>query len=341
MRNYKKSMRNNKKVSMIIFVRAVRIQLVVGTLLFFASIAAAQQGYPNKPIRVIIPTSAGGSTDILARLIGQKLGESLGQQLIADNRAGGNGTVGGEALAKAAPDGYTLMITSSSHIITPLLAPTPYDAIKDFSPVAANASSENILVLHPSIPANNLQEFIRLAKANPNQLNYATGGVGTLSHLAGALFCIMTNVKMQQIPYKSGAPAIIDLIGGHVQLYFAVPISIMPRVKGGRVKAIAVTGKSRLAALPDVPTFAEAGMTDFDVKYWYGTLAPAATPKEIIGKLSAEIGRILASSEVREKLVSQGMDAYISTPEELTALMRAETAKYAKIIKTADIRMDK
>ena len=323
------------------FISAAIGQLAGCIMLAFACIAAAQQGYPNKPVRIIIPTSAGGSTDILARLIGQKLGESLGQQMVADNRAGGNGTVGGEALAKAAPDGYTLMITSSSHIITPLLASTPYDAIRDFSPVAANASSENILVLHPSIPAKNLQEFIRLAKANPDQLNYATGGVGTLAHLAGALFCIMTNVKMQQIPYKSGGPAIIDLIGGHVQLYFAVPISIMPRIKGGRVKAIAVTGKTRLAALPEVPTFAEAGMTDFDVKYWYGTLAPAATPKEIVGKLSAEIGRILASAEMKERLVSQGMDAYISTPEELAALMRAETAKYAKIIKTANIKIEK
>ena len=323
-----------------VFNCVVARRLAIGVLLSIACVAAAQQSYPSKPIRLIIPTSAGGSTDILARVIGQKLTDSWGQQLIADNRAGGNGIVGGEALAKSAPDGYTIMITSSSHIITPLLAATPYDAIKDFAPVAANASSENILVLHPSLPANNLAEFIRLAKAKPGQLNYATGGVGTLAHLAGALFSIMTNVKMQQIPYKSGGPAIIDLIGGHVQLYFAVPISIMPRIKGGRVKAIAVTGSKRLAALPEVPTFAEAGLAGFDVRYWYGTLAPVGTPKEIVDKLSSEIGRILASADMREKLLSQGMEAYISTPDELAALMKAETAKYSKIIKTANIKAE-
>jgi tripartite-type tricarboxylate transporter receptor subunit TctC len=306
----------------------------------FTITAWAQQPFPNKPVRLIIPTAPGGSTDMLARLVGLKLTERWGQQVIADNRAGGNGVIGGEALAKAPPDGYTIMITSSAHIITPLIAPTPYDAINDFAPVAANASSENILVIHPSLPAKDLQQFIRIAKSSPGQLNYATGGVGTLSHLAGVLFGTMTGVKMQQIPYKSGGPAITDLVGGHVQVYFAVPISIMARINSGRVRPIAVTGKTRLSALPSVPTFTEAGLAGFDVRYWYGTLAPAATPKEIVDRLSAELGRILTSAEMREKLQTQGMDPLISTPEELVALMRAETAQYSKIVKSAHIKLE-
>ena len=313
--------------------------LFVGMLIAFAGNVAAQLVYPGKSIRVVVATTSGGSTDILARLIAQKLTESWGQQVFVDNRPGGNGIIGGEALVRSSPDGYTIMVISTTHVITPLLIPTPYDAVKDFAPVAGNASSELILALHPSVPINNLREFIALARSKPGRLNYATTGAGSLAHLAGALFSMMAGIKMQQIPYKSGGPAIIDLISGQVQLYFAVPISIMPHLKSGKVKAIAVTGKARLPAFP-TPTFAEAGLPGFDVKYWYGTLAPAGTAKAVIERLSVEIAKILASPDMKEKLLNQGMDANFTTPDELAALMRAETAKYAKIIKTANIKVE-
>ena len=299
----------------------------------------AQPTYPSKPVRIIIPTTPGGSTDTLARLIGQKLSDAWGQPVLGDNRAGGNGVIAGDALLKSAPDGHTMMITSSAHIITPLLTPTPYNAVNDFTPIAGNATSETLLVVHPALPVKDLQGFIRLAKARPNELNYATGGVGTLSHLAGAWFDIVTGAKMQQIPYKSGAPAIVDLVAGQVQLYFAVPISIMPHVKSGRVRAISVTGKTRLSALPSVPTFAEAGLPGFDVKYWYGTLGPSGVPRDIVDRASTEIARILATNDVKDRLISQGMDPLIANPAELAALMKAETAMYLKIIETANIKL--
>jgi tripartite-type tricarboxylate transporter receptor subunit TctC len=269
------------------------------------------------------------------------LSKDWGQPVVTENKAGGNGVIAGEELAKSAPDGYTIMITSSAHIITPLLAPTPFDAINDFTSVATLATSENMLVVNPSVPAQNLQQFIAYAKSKPGELNYATGGAGTLAHLAGALFDNMAGVKMQQVPYKSGGPAIADLLGGHVQLYFAVPISIMPHVKSGGVRPIAVTGATRLPALPNVPTFAEAGLPGFDVKYWFGIFAPARLPSDIAARYSAEIAKILASPEATEKLVSQGMSPFISTPDEMLALERKETAMYTQIIKSADIKLAK
>lgn len=313
--------------------------LLAGGFIALAGTVAAQQAYPAKSIRVVVATTAGGSTDILARSIAQRLTESWGQQVFVDNRPGGNGIIGGEALVRSPADGYTLMVISTTHVVTPLLVPTPYDAVKDFAPVAGNASSELVLALHPSVPVSNLREFIALASSKPGQLDYATTGAGSLAHLAGALFSMMAGIRMQQIPYKSGGPAIIDLIGGQVQLYFAVPISIMPHVKSGKVKAIAVTGKARLPAFR-TPTFAEAGLPDFDVKYWYGTLAPAGTAKTVLEKLSAEIARIITSPDMKEKLLSQGMDAGYTAPEEFAALMRTETARYAKIIKAANIRIE-
>jgi tripartite-type tricarboxylate transporter receptor subunit TctC len=322
-----------------IFGSVVRI-LAVSTFMGFADHVAAQQAYPSKPIRIIVATTSGGSTDILARLIAQKLTESTSQQVFVDNRPGGNGIIGGEALVRSPPDGYTIMVISTTHVITPLLVPTPYDAIRSFAPVAGNARSELILALHPSVPISNLREFIALAKSKPGQLDYATTGAGSLAHLAGALFSIMTEIKMQQIPYKSGGPAIIDLIGGQVQLYFAVPISIMPHIRTGKVKAIAVTGTARLPALP-TPTFVEAGLPGFDVKYWYGTLAPAGTPKSIVDRLSADLAKILALPDIREKLSNQGMDSSFATADDLAELMRTESSKYSKIIKTADIKVEK
>ena len=316
-------------------------RIMAGVLLAaIAGSATAQQAYPNKPIRFITANAPGGSTSRLAGLIGQNLTERWGQQVIVDNRPGGNGFIGGETLAKASPDGYSIMIVTSTHIITPLLLRAPYDTIKDFAPVVTVASARQLMVLHPSVPANSLQEFIALAKSMPGQLNYAATGTGGMQHLSGELFGMLTGVKIQLIPYKGGAPALTDLLGGRIQLTIQSPLGPIPYVKGGKLKAIAITGETRLSTLPQVPTFAEAGLPGFDVKNWYGILAPASTPKAIIDKLSAEVARIMVVPDIQEKLVGQGLDSFISTPEQFAALIKTDITKFAKIIKTANIRIE-
>ena len=317
----------------------VRI-LTVGVLIAFAGSAAAQQAYPNKPIRFIVPYAPGGGTTIVARLIGQKLTESWGQQVLVDNRPGGNTIIGSEALVRSAPDGYTILLTANTHAINPNLLALPYDSIKDFAPVATVTSSELILVLHPSLPANNLQEFVALAKSKPGQLNYASSSTGGTQHLAGELFDVMAGVRMQHVPYKGSGQALTDLVGGQVQLAFMSPINAIPHIKTGQLKAIAISGEARLWALPKVPTFTEAGLPGFEVRSWFGFLAPAGTPKEIIAKLSTEIARILALPDFKEKLASQGANPFISTPEQFAALIKADIAKFAKIIKNANIKLD-
>jgi tripartite-type tricarboxylate transporter receptor subunit TctC len=315
--------------------------LTLGMLLAIAGPAAAQQAYPNKFIRMIVPFPPGGANTILARMLGQKLTESWGQQVVVDNRGGGNTIIGSEALVKSPPDGYTLILVSSAHVINPLLLPNlPYDAIKDFAPVASIASTEQLLVIHPSVPANNLQEFIALAKSKPGQLNYASSGTGGVQHLAGEYFNMMAGVKIQHIPYKGGGPAITDLIGGQVQVYFAATSVAIPLINTGKIKALAISGESRLPALPQVPTFDEAGLPGYEGKGWFAVLAPAGTPKNIIDKLSTEIGRIVAIPDIKEKLVSLGVAPFICTPDQLAALMKTDMARFAGIIKTADIKIE-
>jgi len=315
--------------------------LTAAVLLAIAGFTAAQQSYPNKPIRFISPFPPGGGTTIVARLIGQKLTESWGQQVLVDNRPGGNTIIGSEALVRSAPDGYTIMIQASTHATNPNLLALPYDSIKDFAPVATVSSNEYMLVVNPSIPANNLQEFIALAKSKPGQLNFASTGTGSPQHLAGELFNIMTGVKMQHIPYKGSGQILPDLIGNQVQLAFMNPLNAVPHVKAGQLKAIAISGDARVPALPQVPTFTEAGLTGFDVRNWYGVFAPAATPKQIIDKLANEIARIMALPDIRDKLASQGAEPFVTTPEQFAALIKADIAKFGKIIKTANIRLDK
>ena len=309
-------------------------------LLAIAVSAAAQQAYPNKPIRFITPYAPGGSTDFIVRLFGQKLTESWGQQVLVDNRPGGNTIIGSEALVKSPPDGYTIMLAGTPHVVNPSMLSTPYDAIKDFAPVATVTSNETILVVHPSVPANTLQELIALAKARPGQLNYATSSTGGPTHLAAEFFNILAGVKTQHIPYKGGGPAVTDLIGGQVQLMFAIPSNVVAHVKSGRLRGIVVTGESRLSALPLVPTATEAGLVGFNVKTWYGILAPAATPKAIIDKMSAEVSRILALPDTKERLDSQGFAPFVSTPEQFGAMLKADILKYARIIKDADIKTE-
>jgi tripartite-type tricarboxylate transporter receptor subunit TctC len=317
--------------------------LGIVTLLLMACpfIARAQGAYPTKPIRLITPFAPGGSTTAVGRVIGQALTERWGQNVIIDNRPGGNMIIGTEALAKAAPDGYTLILTTNAHVINPsLFAKLPYDPIKDFAPVGNVYSSEFVLVINPTLPANNLQELIALAKAKPGQLNYATTGAGGSGHLANEMFAMLAGIKTQHIPYKGAGPAMVDLIGGQIQMFINNPLTVIGHIRNGRMRGIAVTGATRMPALPQVPTFTEAGLPGMEVKPWFCILAPAGTPKPLIDKLSTEIARIVATPEVQDFLAKQGMDPFSSTPEQLSALMKADMARWAKFIKAANIRLD-
>jgi len=305
------------------------------------ALVAAQQEYPNKPIRVIVPFAPGGSTTILARIFGQKLTESWGQQVIVDSRGGGNTVIGTEAVAKAPPDGYTLLFKGNSQVINSLLfSNIPYDPIKDFAPVATFCVQQFVLVLSPSVPANTLQELIALAKAKPGQLNYASPGSGGIQHLAGELLSMSAGIKMQHIPYKGSGPLIPDLMAGQVQMSFQSPSVAVPNVKAGRLKGVAVTGEQRMSALPQVPTFSQAGLPEITANTWFGIFAPAGTPREVINKLSVEIEKILAMTGTRDMLAGQGVEALPGTPEQFAALMRADKVKWDKVIKSANIKIE-
>jgi len=321
------------KRTLIVVLYALMVAVVPG-------LAIAQSAYPTRPVRVIVPFPPGGGNDLLARIIGQKLGDMWGQPVVIDNKPGGNTIVGTEALARSAPDGYTLMLTSSSHVIIPSLLNLPFDAIKDFAPVTTVSSSELVLVVNPQVPAKSVQELIALAKAKPGQLNFASGGSGNPNHLAGEMFNSMTGTKIVHVPYKGGGPALNDLVGGQVQMFFVASAVVLPFIKSDRLKALAISGNHRLAALPDVPTFTEAGLPNFDVGQWYAILAPAGTPKPIIDKVAADVTTVLALPDVKEKLAAQGMEAFVTTPAQLGDLMSKDLARYAKLIKSADIKME-
>ena len=303
-----------------------------------AGAAAAQQAYPSKPIRLIVPYTTGAITDLLARLVGAELTKAWGQQVVVDNRPGGNTMIGTDALVKSPADGYTLLLVTASHVILDPQASLPYDPIGNFAPVATIASNEFLMVLHPSVPANTLPEFIALAKAQPGKLNYASAGGGSASHLAGALFNTLAGVDIQHVPYKGGAPALFDLLGGHVQMSYQSPIAVLNYVKEGKLKAIGFGNDTRLPALPDVPTFAEAGVPDYQLKIWFGILAPAGTPGPIVDKLSAEIGRIVSMPAIRETLSSQGADPFINDPAQFTGLIATDKARFDALITKANIK---
>ena len=302
----------------------------------------AQQPYPSKPVRIIVPFPPGGSIDPVARMMAQKLTEGWGQQVIVDNRPGANGVIGTELLAKAPPDGYTLIhLGASTHVTNALLVKNlPYDSFKDFAPIATIQRSEYVLVVHPSLPVRNLKEFIALAKARPGQINYASSGNGNLNHLAAELFNMMTGVKTHHVPYKGGGQALTDLIAGQVQMHFSVTISAIPFIKAGRLKPLAIGGESRFAALPQVPTFTEAGLPGFNLRPWQGVLAPARTPKPIVDKLATDISRIVAMPDIKEKLANLGMEPLIATPEQFAALMAADLEKSGAVVKASNIKLD-
>ena len=308
-----------------------------------AAIAGAQAtAYPTKPIRLVVPFPAGGATDILAREVAKHLTDTWGQSVVVDNRPGAGGNIGSELVAKAAPDGYTLeMGTVGTHAINAsLYSKMPYDHVKDFVPVILVAGVPNVLEVNPAVPVNSVQELIAYAKANPGKLNFASSGSGTSIHLSGELFKVMAGVQMTHVPYKGSAPALQDLIGGQVQLMFDNLPPSLPQIKAGKLRALAVTSATRAPALPDTPTVAEAGLPGFEASSWFGVLAPAGTPPDIVNKLNAEIAKWLTSPGAKEKLASVGANIAGGTPEDFARHIQAETAKWAKVVKESGAKVD-
>lgn len=302
---------------------------------------ACAQSYPAKPIRFIVPYTPGGSTSNVARLVAQHLSESVGQPVVVDNRPGGNTVIGTEGLAKSPPDGYTILLVANTHAISPsLIAKLPYDPVRDFTPVATLVTTRLVLVVHPSLTANSLHEFLALAKARPGQLNFGSASMGGATHLAGELFNSVAGVRTVHVAYKGTAPMLTDLLGGRLQFALDTPITSIPHVRAGRLRALAITGKGRLAALPEVPSFEEAGLPAYAMEVWFAVLAPARTPQPIVARLNAEINRILTLAPVRETLLNQGLETYLSTPEQLDALIRSDIDKFAGVVRAADIKLE-
>jgi tripartite-type tricarboxylate transporter receptor subunit TctC len=319
---------------------AVLCGALSGSLLVAASEARAAEGYPNKPIRIVCHSPPGGGADFVSRTLGEKLAERLGQPVVVDNRPGASGSIGAGIVAKSAPDGYTVLLGSSSAVaVNPALQRLSYQAvIKDFAPVTLVSRVSYVLVVHPAVPATSVAELIRLAKSQPGRLNYASSGTGSASHLAMELFKNMAGVDLTHIPYKGSAPAVIDLIGGQVQTGFNNLIPALPHVKSGRLRALGVSGSARSAAMPEVPTIAESGLPGYEALQWYGVLLPARAPRVIIDRLNQEIGAILQLPEVRERLTHEGGDVIGGTPEQFAAHIEREIAKWTKVVNAANIR---
>ncbi|HYC46656.1 MAG TPA: tripartite tricarboxylate transporter substrate binding protein [Burkholderiales bacterium] len=311
---------------------------VIGALLSFS---AAAQTFPTKPIRIVVPFPAGGGVDATARTVGQKLSEQMAQPVVIENRAGAAGTIGADHVAKAAPDGHVLLVAGPGAIsvATLVFSKLPYVPTRDLAPVSTLVTMPYILVIHPSLPANNAKELIALAKANPGKLIMASGGAGTGQHLAGELFNMMAGVKMLHVPYKGTAPAIADIMGGHAAVTFSDP-SVLPQVKSGKLKAIGVSGTQAYPPLPNAPVIAQTGLPGYDAINWYPMLAPGQTPKEIVARLNAEVLKALKDAGVREKLMSQGLIPGGNSPGELAAFIRRDTERWAPVVKATGVKLD-
>ena len=323
-------------------IRLASLLLAAGVLATIAGAAYAQPAYPNKPIRLVVPFSAGGPTDVLARAIGQKLNDSLGQPVIVENRPGAGGNIASDFVAKAPPDGYTLILgTVGTHAINAsLYSKLPFDTVRDFTPVALVASATIVMVVHPSVPAKTVKELLALAKSKPHQLNFASPGSGTPQHLAGELFKTVAGVEIVHVPYKGAAPALTDLLGGQVSLGFVSLPAALPYVKAEKLMALGVTASKRSAVAPEVPTIAESGLPGYEVENWYGVLAPPGTPKEIVYKLNTEIMKLLQTQDIKERLNNQGFEILQSTPEQFVAFIKLELVKWAKVVKLSGAKAD-
>ena len=318
--------------------RWTRLLALAATL---AATAALAQGYPNKPVKVIVPYPPGGPTDIVARSVAQKLSEQTGQQFVVDNRGGAGGNIGAEAAKNAPADGYTVLVATTAHAINrTLFKQMNYDLMKDFVPVSQLTAGPLVIVANPSVPAKNVKELIALAKSKPGGIAFASSGPGQSTHLAAELFSSMAGIKMTHVPYKGSAPALTDTMGGQTAIFFDTMLSAMPHVRGGKLKAIAVTSAQRSAAAPDIPTVAESGLPGYEAIAWNGVLAPAGTPREVVAKLNAELKKALELPEIKERFAAQGFAAAYSTPEAFAAFLNAEVEKWAKVVKVSGATVD-
>src|SRR5215468_940323 len=319
-----------------------RFAAAVVCLLALASAEVLAQSYPTKPIRLVVPFPAGGSLDVVARAIGQKLTDAWGQPVVIDNRPGAGGNIGADLVAKSPADGYTILEGAlSTHAVNvSLYSKMPYDPVRDFAPITLVAVTPNVLVLNPSVPANSVKELIAYAKANPGKLAFGSGSNGSAGHLAGELFKTEAGVDMVHVPYKGGAPAMQDLLAGQTQLMFDNLANSMQQVRAGKLKALAVTTAHRSTLVPELPTLSEAGLPGFDISTWWGFMAPAGTPKEIIAKWNAEVTHILESPEMKAFFAQQGAEARPTSPEAFGEMIRSEIAKYAKIVKASGAKVD-
>lgn len=319
----------------------MRFAKLVVLALCVLHIPALAETWPSKPITVVVPFPAGGTTDLITRPIAQKLSEALKQPVLVENRGGAGGTLGAGNVARAEPDGYTLLVGAVHHTIaTSLYKKLPYDFEKDLTPITVLAWVPNFLIVHPSVPAKNVQELIALAKAKPGNITYGSAGSGTSHHMAAELFKSMAQVDLQHVPYKGGGPMMNDLVGGQVNVAFETAASATPQIKAGRVRPLAITTAKRSPALPEVPTIAESGLRGYEVLTWYGLLAPAGTPKEIVSRLHSEVVKILQSPDIKERLAGISSDPGGNTPEEFAKVIRQETVKWTKVVKDSGATVD-
>jgi tripartite-type tricarboxylate transporter receptor subunit TctC len=320
---------------------AVPAMFLGAVLAIGAAPASAQQAWPTRPVRLIVPFAPGGFTDVTARILGQKLSQAFGQQFVVENKPGAGSTIGTDFVAKAPPDGYTLVMVSSTHVISPWLYKNlPYDPIKSFSVVGKLVESPYVLLVHPKVQARNVQEFVALAKSQPNSIHYASSGNGSAQHLMGGLFVAMTGAPLKHVPYKGSSGAAQDLVAGIVESSFAGVPNALAQVPQGRLKALAVTTAKRAPQLPDVPTLQEAGVTGYDASVWLALLAPAGTPRDIVIKLNGEIAKLMADPDTKKALLEAGVEPTASSPEEMAEYMQREMTRWGKVVKDADIRLE-
>ena len=315
----------------------MKIAVVIACTLAAAS--AHAQTYPTRTVRMVVPYAAGGNTDFTARVIATKLTDVFGQQVVVENRAGGATNIGSDLVAKAAPDGYTLLMGGASNAINmSLYAKLPYDTLRDFAPVILCVKGANVLAVHPSLPVKNVKELIAIAKARPGKLNYASSGLGSSNQMAGELFKLMAGVNIVHVPYKGNSPALTDTIGGQVEMIFSGVPLLVPHIQAGRIRAIGIGSLKRFPALPEVPTIDESGLKGYEATTWFGLLAPIKVPKEIVARLNVEVGKILASADVRDRFINEGVEPIGGTPEFFAGFIRDEINKYAKVVKAAGLK---